>query len=282
MPISRGLTGLQVVSFESRRSAEVAELIRNHGGAPIQAPSMREIPLADQHEALAFGETLVAGGHDVLILLTGVGTRLLIGTLATRWPKAEVAAALGKLALVCRGPKPIAALKEMSLIPTLVVPEPNTWRDLLAALDRTLPIAGKRVAVQEYGARNEELLAGLRERGAHVVTVPVYGWALPEDTGPLRAAIERVVAGKVDAVLFSSATQIDHVFHVAGEMGAAGTLRDALRGRTVVASIGPITTAALEHHGLAADLQPEHPKIGHLVADVARRAPELLQRKRRD
>ena len=52
----RGLTGLRVVSFESRRSAEVAELIRNHGGTPMQAPSMREIPLADQHEALAFGE----------------------------------------------------------------------------------------------------------------------------------------------------------------------------------------------------------------------------------
>ena len=32
------------------------ELIRNDGGEPIQAPSLREVPLADQHEALAFGE----------------------------------------------------------------------------------------------------------------------------------------------------------------------------------------------------------------------------------
>lgn len=277
----RGLTGLRVVSFESRRSAEVAELIRNHGGTPVQAPSMREIPLADQHDALAFGEALVGGSVDILILLTGVGTRLLITTLATRRPREEVVAALGRLTLVCRGPKPIAALREVGLVPTLAVPEPNTWRDLLSALDGTVPIAGKRVAVQEYGARNEELLAGLRQRGAQVATVPVYGWALPEDTAPMRAAIERLVAGEVDAVLVSSATQIDHVFHVAAEIGAVDALRAALRERTVVGSIGPITTAALQHHGVEPDLQPEHPRIGHLVAEIARQATVLLERKRR-
>ena len=277
----RGLTGLRVVSFESRRSAEVAELIRNHGGTPMQAPSMREIPLTDQHEALAFGEALVGGSFDILILLTGVGTRLLVTTLATRRPREEVVAALGRLTLVCRGPKPIAALREVGLVPTLAVPEPNTWRDLLSALDGTLPIAGKRVAVQEYGARNEELLAGLRQRGAQVATVPVYGWALPEDTAPMRAAIERLVAGEVDAVLVSSATQIDNVFHVAAGIGAADALRAALRERTVVGSIGPITTAALQHHGVEPDLQPEHPRIGHLVAEIARQATVLLERKRR-
>src|SRR6059036_3713202 len=99
------LNGLRVVSFESRRSAEMAELIRNYGGEPIQAPAMREVPLTDQREALAFGETLLAGDWDVLILLTGVGTRMLIAACATRWPKDEVVKALGRLTLVCRGPK---------------------------------------------------------------------------------------------------------------------------------------------------------------------------------
>ena len=98
------LNGLRVVSFESRRSAEMAELIRNYGGEPIQAPSMREVPLTDQREALAFGKTLLAGDWDALILLTGVGTRMLIAACATRWPKDEVVKALGRLTLVCRGP----------------------------------------------------------------------------------------------------------------------------------------------------------------------------------
>src|SRR6266852_7253272 len=272
--------GLRVVSFESRRSAEMAELIRNYGGEPIQAPSMREVPLADQHEALAFGEALLAGDHDVLILLTGVGTRLLIATLSTRWPREDVVAALGRLTLVCRGPKPIAALKEVGLVSALAVPEPNTSRDLLSELGRKLPIAGKRVAVQEYGARNEELLAGLRQRGARVATVPVYGWALPEDTAPLRAAIERLAAGEVEVALFTSAHQADNLFRVAAEMGRADALRDALRGRTVVVSIGPITTEALQGHGIQPDLHPEHPKMGHLLIAVAREADNLLRRKR--
>ncbi len=275
------LSGLTVVSFESRRSAEMAQLIRNYGGEPIQAPSLREVPLSDQHEALAFGETLVAGGCDVLLLLTGVGARLLIEALATRWPRERVLAALGRVALVCRGPKPVAALKEAGLAPALAVPEPNTWRDLLMALDRELPVAGKRVAVQEYGAPNGELIAGLEQRGARVTTVSVYGWALPEDTGPLRAAIERLAAGQAQVALFTSATQVEHLFRVAGEMGRAEALGSALRGRTVVASIGPVTTAALQAYGIEPDLHPERPKMGHLVARVARDAGGALDRKRR-
>ena len=276
------LRGLRVVSFESRRSAEMAELIRNYGGEPIQAPSMREVPLADQHEAFAFGEALLAGQHDVLILLTGVGTRMLIAALSTRWPRDDVVAALGRLTLMCRGPKPVAALKEVGLVPALTVPEPNTWRDLLSELEGKLPIAGQRVAVQEYGVRNEELLVGLRQQGARVTTVPVYAWALPEDTAPLRAAIERVASRAVEVALFSSATQVDHVFRVADEMGQGDSLREAFRGSTVVASIGPITTAALHAHGVEPDLHPEHAKMGHLVAEVARQAAELLERKRRE
>ncbi len=274
------LNGLRVVSFESRRSAELAQLIRNYGGEPIEAPSMREVPLTDQREALTFGETLLAGDWDVLMLLTGVGTRMLLAALATHWPKDEVVQALGRLTLVCRGPKPIAALKEVGLVPTLAVPEPNTWRDLLSALDLKLPVAGKRVAVQEYGTRNEELLAGLRQRGARVTAVPVYGWALPEDMGPLRAAIDQLAVGDVEVALFTSATQVDNLFRVAAEMGRADALREALRGRTVVVSIGPITTEALQGHGIQLDLQPEHSKMGHLLIAVAREADNLLRRKR--
>jgi uroporphyrinogen-III synthase len=258
----------------------MAELIRNYGGEPIEAPSMREVPLTDQREALAFGETLLAGDWDVLMLLTGVGTRMLLAALATRWPKDDVVKALGRLTLVCRGPKPIAALKEVGLAPALAVPEPNTWRDLLSALDLKLPVAGKRVAIQEYGARNEELLAGLRQRGAHVTAVPVYGWALPEDIGPLRAAIDQLAAGEVEVALFTSANQVDNLFRVAAEMGRADALRDALRSRTVVVSIGPITTEALQGHGVEPDLHPEHPKMGHLLVVVARQAGDLLRRKR--
>src|SRR3972149_4310706 len=167
------LEGLRVVSFESRRSEELAQLVRNYGGEPIRAPALQEVPLTHQTEALAFGESLMVGECDVLILLTGGG-----------------------------GPNPIAALKKLGLEPTLAVPEPNTWRDLLAAIEKELPVSGQRVAVQEYGARNPELLDALAERGARVTPIPVYAWALPDDTGPLKKAIQQAVAGEVDPAVF--------------------------------------------------------------------------------
>jgi uroporphyrinogen-III synthase len=277
----QGLSGLRVVSFESRRSAEMAELIRNYGGEPIQAPSLREVPLADQHEALAFGEALLAGDprrpdptdrcrdpnanrHAVNALAEG-GRGRKVGPAHAGVPRAQTdrGAQRGR---ACRGAR--GARAEHVARPARGVG----------------PYAGDRGKARGrpgVRARNEELLAGLRQRGARVSTVPVYGWALPEDTAPLRAAIERVMAREVEVALFSSATQVGNVFCVAVEMGRAAALREMFRARTVVASIGPITTAALQDHGVEPDLHPEHPKMGHLVAEVARRAAELLERKRR-
>jgi len=274
------LEGLRVVSFESRRSEELAQLVRNYGGEPIRAPALQEVPLTHQTEALAFGESLMAGECDVLILLTGVGTNMLVDVLATRWPRHEITGAMGTTKLVCRGPKPIAALKKLGLEPTLAVPEPNTWRDLLAALEKELPVSGQRVAVQEYGARNPELLDALAERGARVTPIPVYAWALPDDTGPLKKAIQQAVAGEIDAAVFTTATQADHLFQVADTESLGDALREALRHVILVASIGPMTSEALTRFGIETDLTPEHPKMGHLVMTLAKEARAKLERKR--
>lgn len=268
---------LRVVAFESRRTAEMAALIQKQGADPFVAPSMREVALDEQPAALQLARDLAAGDVDVLILLTGVGTRALVEAVAPILPRERLVALLSTVTLVARGPKPVAALRELGLAPALTVPEPNTWRELLAALDDALPVAGTRVVVQEYGVANPELLAGLTQRGARVTAVPVYRWALPEDLAPLRAAIGRLAAGALDVALFTSATQVTHLLQV------AGADRDAvLRGlaRAVVGSIGPVCSAALRDAGLAVDCEPTHPKMGPLVIETLRAAPALLAGKR--
>ncbi len=166
------------------------------------------------------------------------------------------------------------ALRELGLLPHVTAPEPNTWREVLAALDAALPLAGKRVAVQEYGIPNPELLAGLEARHARAFGVPVYRWALPEDIGPLRAALRALREQQIDVAVFTSATQVYHVFQVAGEQGDAEALRAALK-RVVLASIGPVCSEALGAHGLSPDLEPQHSKMGQLMAEVARRGRAL-------
>lgn len=274
------LEGLAVVSFESRRAEEMAELIRRYGGRPIIAPSMREIPLSQNTAALDFIRQLEAGKIDFVILLTGVGTRTLIEAVTSSYPRDRLAALLRRATLVARGPKPVAALKELGLQPSISVPEPNTWREILAELDAKTEIKGRRVAVQEYGITNPELITGLQARGAEVVRVAVYRWALPEETGPLRSAVREIIDGRVEAALFTNATQVEHLFRIAAEEKMDHSLRSAMT-RVVIASVGPICSEALEHFGLSADLEPEHPKMGHLVSTLALKGRALLEAKRK-
>jgi len=274
-----GLEGLKVVSFESRRCREMAALIRNYGGEPIVAPSMRELPLEQNTAALEFMRDLKAGKIDVVIFLTGVGARTLIEAVSAVYSRDDLAKTLGRATLVARGPKPVAALKEIGLAPQIAVPEPNTWKEILAALGKMRNLRGKRVAVQEYGITRPELLDGIKALGAEVFSVPVYRWALPEDTAPLKSAAREIAAGRADVALFTNATQIDHLFKIAGEDDLDQELRSALP-QIVIASIGPVCSEALQRFGLNADIEPEHPKMGHLIAAVASRARSLLAAKR--
>ncbi|HKV63673.1 MAG TPA: uroporphyrinogen-III synthase [Candidatus Acidoferrum sp.] len=280
-----GFDGLRVLSLESRRGPELAKLISNYGGEAVLAPSMREVPLESNTEALAFAAGLLAGEFAMVIFLTGVGTRALFGVMESSYKREDCLAALRRVSVVPRGPKPIAVLRELGVTPAITVPEPNTWRELLAALDEAgasreeLRVRGKRVAVQEYGVSNPELLSGLRERGAIVSQVPIYQWALPQDVAPLRAAVKAIADGQIDVVMFTTSVQLAHLFQIAREMNLEGPMRLGL-GRAIVASIGPTTSEELQRRGIRADLEPTHPKMGFLVKEVAEQAGELLRRKR--
>jgi uroporphyrinogen-III synthase len=270
------LSGMRVISFESRRAAEMATLIRNQRGDAFVAPSMREAPLADNEDAFRFAERLFSGEFDMMIFLTGVGARALNGLLATRYPAGRFPEALRRLTVVARGPKPVAALRELDVPVTVAVPEPNTWREVLAATRGRLE---KRIAVQEYGRPSPELVEALRARGAEVTTVRIYQWQLPEDLGPLREAVRRIVAGQADVAMFTTAFQVPHLFRIAAEAGAEDSLRASLR-NMVIASIGPATGEMLDEFGIPADITPSHPKMGFLVKETAEQSASILARKR--
>lgn len=275
-----GFAGLRVAAFESRMADQMIQLIERYGGRPLVAPSMREVPLEQNADVLRLGERLLAGEFDMVIFLTGVGTRFMLKVLDMRWPREQILAALGKTMTVVRGPKPLAVLRENGMQPTVAVPEPNTWRDLVKALDALgKPLQGMTVAVQEYGVSNAELLAALDARGMRVTRVPVYQWQLPEDTEPLRKAVHALLAGQVDVVLFTNAVQVEHVMRMAEQLGGADRLRVALS-RTVVSAVGPIVAERLRTYQLPVDFEPSHPKMGIHVKETSERAAELLLRKR--
>jgi uroporphyrinogen-III synthase len=257
--------GEKVLALESRRAAEIRELISRQGGEAFVAPSMREIPLPDYREAFAFAERLFAREFDMVVLLTGVGTRQLARVLAERYPEGALAEGLKQVTVAARGPKPVAALREMGVTPAIVAPEPNTWRELLAVTEGH---AARRIVVQEYGRPNPELIAALAARGAQVTPLRVYQWDLPEDVEPLRAAARQLAAGRFDVALFTTAIQMSHLARVARELGIEDAALAGLR-KCRVCSIGPTTTEALEEFGIHPTMEPSHPKMGFLVKEAA-------------
>jgi uroporphyrinogen-III synthase len=259
--------GLRILGLESRRSAEMAELIRKQDGVPFIAPSLREAPVEANYDAFEFGERLIRGDFDMLVLLTGVGTRQLDRVFAAHYPENAFVDALRRVTIAARGPKPVAALREMGLIPHIVAPEPNTWRELLDALNGR---PERRVAVQEYGRPATEFVEGLRARGCDVTTVRVYNYALPDNLEPLREAAQRLAAGEFDIALFTTAVQIVHLMRVAEELEIGPAALTALH-NVKIGSIGPTTTEALEEFGLHPDMEPSHPKMGILVREAADR-----------
>ncbi|MDP3920962.1 MAG: uroporphyrinogen decarboxylase [Candidatus Omnitrophota bacterium] len=278
---TKGFNGIGVVSFESRMADVMVQGITVRGGKVFSAPSMQEIPLEKNPEIFSFADKLFAGQIDMILFMTGIGAKYMVEALSTRYPEEKILNALRKLTVVARGPKPIRVLKQFNVPVTITVPEPNTWQEIVETLDlskRSISLKGCNIAVQEYGISNEELIEALKKRGANIIQVPVYRWALPDDTGPLEEAINQVIAGNIKIAFFTNAAQVRHTVRVASEKGLETPFREAMK-KVVIASVGPTCSETLQDLGFSVDFEPSHPKMGQLITETAERAEELIREK---
>jgi uroporphyrinogen-III synthase len=270
------LAGTRVALLEARRSSELAELVRRQGGEPVCAPAVRESVLDCAEDVKAFVSSIVDGSIDVIIFLTGVGVTTLFREAEKVGRLPDLLEALNEVTTVCRGPKPVAALKRSGVHVSIVAPEPNTSAELLEALAH-VDLQDKGVAMTHYGERNTYLVEALRARGARLLEICLYEWLMPEDVQPLRSLVDEVIGGKMDVVAFTSQIQIRHLYQVAEEAGRAGELTAALNEKAVVASVGPTCTGVLQSFGVEPRIIPDHPKMGHLVlaiSDYIKRNPQ--------
>ena len=269
--------GLRVLSLESRRAKEIEALIRRLDGDAFVAPSVQERALEDHTDVIRFVERLESGEFDLLVCMTGAGLSFLRDVIAAHMPVDRLAAALRCVTIVSRGPKPLPLLKAMHVPVAVVVPEPNTWKEIVEAVAAR---PERRIAVQEYGRPNTEMNAALERLGAQVTAVSIYRWELPDDREPLRKAARALAAGTLDVVLFTSSIQLDHLIEIARDLGIETQVRESLRGDVAIASVGPVMTATLEAYGLPADIMPKHPKMGPLVKAASELAAAVLCAKR--
>jgi uroporphyrinogen-III synthase len=273
------LRGLTVVGFESRMADATARLVEKFGGHPLPAPSVQAVPLEEHDAVFAFGEALLDGRLDIVYFTTDRGTRLVFETLDTTYDLDAVRAALAETVVTTRSPKPAGALSDHDVPVDLKVPEPHTGEaalDAWASDPRTAPLDGARIAIHEYGRPNDDMNDALRGAGTDLLRVPVYRWTLPDDRQPLENGIRALIGGEAQVALFTSRQQVDHVLRVAADRGWVRALRTAL-GHALVASVGPVTTEALETNDIAVDYEPDRSKLAILIRGVAEYAPTYFQ-----
>lgn len=263
-----GLKGARIGLLEARLESELAQIVRRHGGEPVNAPAVREVPTVDEGAVRAFVDGVSAGRIGVVVFLTGVGVSVL-------WQEAERLALGGPLldglrraTTVCRGPKPAGVLGRHDVPVSVRVPEPHTTSDVLRSME-PLPLAGKTIGLLHHGERNVALADGLRARGAALEELFLYEWRLPDDLDPLRRLVRAAVGGDLDALAFTSQIQARHLLQVARDLGLHSDLVCALKTRVVVAAVGPTCAGVLRALGTPPHVVPERPKMGPMVASLA-------------
>ena len=251
----------------------MGNLIERHGGVPYAAPVLQEKYLTGSPEIRQLVEDVCQDRLDVVVLLTGVGTRALVEAADSMGLKDRFLASLNQRTIIARSPKPARVLRQHNIHIDLMPPEPYTSQDLIKALGpnalRPIDLNGKALAVQAYGAPNGYLTRSLRELGAEVREVTLYTWDLPADTSPVLTLIQDLAKGKVHALAFTSQPQVGNLLAIASGADQEESLRSSLAGGVVaVASVGPVCSRRLNEAGFRIDVEPEHPHMGNLVMAI--------------
>jgi uroporphyrinogen-III synthase len=255
-----------VAILESRARDQIAGLVRKHGGTPFSAPALAEIADVDPAHIRELLDDWSSTPPDIFIFQTGVGTRAVFAATDSLGLTDAFLRLLDDAQVVVRGPKPTAALRSRKVRIDLAADDPFTTHEVLVEL-ANLTLRGKRVVVQRYGETNRELQAALTTKGAQVDEIATYRWGLPDDTAPLQQLIGALDRDEIDLVAFTSASQAINLFAVARQGGQEDSLRQSL-GRTLVASIGPVCSAALRKLAVRVDLEAQPPKLGPFIEAI--------------
>ncbi len=255
-----------IAILETRTGAHLGELIARRGGIPLLAPALAELPDVDPEAVAALFEQWRQEPFKMVIFQTGVGTRALFQATDSAGLTGELLHLLESAVVVVRGPKPVGELNARRVRIDIRAASPFTSDRVLEAVS-AIELNGTRVLVQRYGAENQPLCAALAARGASVLEIATYRWALPADTRPLLDLLDALAWSRIDAVIFTSAVQIHNLYRVAEQEGRAAELAGQLN-RLFIASIGPVCSRALREHGIEPSFEADPPKLGPLVAGL--------------
>jgi uroporphyrinogen-III synthase len=247
------LTGKTVALAEGRQLEELAQMLEKEGATPLRYPLLSILDNPDAAPVLAWLRDLVAGRFSLVILMTGEAVRRLVGFAEREGLRDAMIAAMAKTRTLTRGPKPVRALKELSIEPTLIAKMPTT--DGIITTLKQESLRGQTVGLTLYGEPNPTLVSYLEEAGATPRPVMPYVLAPHADAERVAELITRLERGEVNVLLFTSSSQVERLFEVAKDRTLESSLCAGLE-RTRIAAVGPVLVETLKEHGTRTDISP--------------------------
>jgi uroporphyrinogen-III synthase len=254
--MSRPLEGVRVAITENRYPEQLTQLLERQGATVFSCPLLKETPTEDARGAHQFIELCEKQRIDYIIFYTGVGVDFLFK--AVNRPDV-----IARSRILARGPKAVNALKRAGVRVDLVA-DFATTEGIVGTLSRE-NLAGKTILVQLYGQDNPALATALEALGARVIAVSLYSYTQASDTEAIGQLVYRVLHGEIDAITFTSATQVPFLFQSAKKLAGGDAFRERLGHGVIVASVGEVTSRALRQEGVEPNVMPEEPKMGPMV-----------------
>lgn len=239
---------------ETRELSTFVDLLKTAGANVVTCPLVAILDAPDHAPIEKWLTELAAGQFDDVILFTGEGVQRLLDRAQRAGIFDSVVAGLARARTITRGPKPARALTQLKLRPTITATNPTTGGIMEALAAENL--SGRRVGVQLYGGEpNETLMSFLRGGGAVVSAVAPYIYAPASDDERVLDLITRMSNGTIDAIAFTSASQVERLFSIAASHHVSALLLAGLA-RTRVAAVGPIVEKTLMERSVRVDLRP--------------------------
>ncbi|OQW58703.1 MAG: uroporphyrinogen III synthase [Proteobacteria bacterium SG_bin9] len=276
------LTGYRILILETREEAQFSRMLAEQGAEVIQCPMfvIRDAP--DPVPIEAWIARFIERPFDDLVLMTGEGLRRIMKIVRRLGVEPQFVAALAEARKFARGPKPVRALRELSLEAQEITEKPTS--DGIAEMLGKHDLKGRRLGLQLYPDRDHaKLLAAITALGAEVDTVLPYIYDPQAAEGSIITAIEEMAAGRVDAIALTSSGQVRRLMDTAKAHKYEDRLRDGLM-RTPIASVGPVVSDELGGYGLTASIYPDNdaffmrPLISAMAKELAKSAPRAAAR----
>lgn len=271
------LNGYRILILETREEAQFSRMLAEQGAEVIQCPMFVIHDAPDPAPIEAWIKRFIERPFDDLVLMTGEGLRRIMKVVRRLDVEPHFVAALGQARKFARGPKPVRALRELSLEAQEITEKPTS--EGIAEMLSKHDLKGRRVGLQLYPDRDhQKLIAAIHMRGAEVDTVLPYIYDPQAAEGSIITAIDEMAAGRIDAIALTSSGQVRRLMDTAKAQKCEDRLRDGLN-RTPIASVGPVVSDELGGYGLTANIYPDNdaffmrPLISAMAKELAKSSP---------